>query len=210
MSRQTHEQGRKHRENKELFLRNIRKKDAEEMAEAAITRKMLQQVERAAMQQYAQDLKETGQKGQLPAPSLAAGLRKTAPVKATVHPTSSSSASNQPDESEPVSEGGDEDRPSDEGRVGEWVVVSERIINEDEEEERRKRLLLEEEMKEDKKRELEEEDEADEENLREFKIMEKKIEVDDSFVKTEGSNADMPVFKKRKTDKARNIRKKGL
>ncbi|CAB4445659.1 unnamed protein product [Rhizophagus irregularis] len=55
-SRTMHEQGKKHKENVEKFLRNIRRKDHENRKEEEKTRRELERIERAAMKQYKKDI----------------------------------------------------------------------------------------------------------------------------------------------------------
>ncbi|CAG8511818.1 12143_t:CDS:2 [Rhizophagus irregularis] len=54
--RTMHEQGKKHKENVEKFLRNIRRKDHENRKEEEKTRRELERIERAAMKQYKKDI----------------------------------------------------------------------------------------------------------------------------------------------------------
>ncbi|CAG8592555.1 21709_t:CDS:2 [Dentiscutata erythropus] len=51
-----HEQGKKHRENQEKFLRDIYRKEHESRKEAAKTKRELERIEKAAMKQYRRDI----------------------------------------------------------------------------------------------------------------------------------------------------------
>ncbi|CAG8619934.1 1230_t:CDS:2, partial [Cetraspora pellucida] len=51
-----HEQGKKHKENQEKFLRDIYRKEHENRKEAAKTKRELERIEKAAMKQYRRDL----------------------------------------------------------------------------------------------------------------------------------------------------------
>ncbi|RIB02474.1 hypothetical protein C2G38_2149988 [Gigaspora rosea] len=55
-SRTMHEQGKKHRENHEKFLRDIYRKEHENRKEAAKTKRELERIEKAAMKQYRRDI----------------------------------------------------------------------------------------------------------------------------------------------------------
>lgn len=55
ISRQTHDNGRKHKEIVQMYIRDVQKRKKEEEKEAEETRKMLQQIEKAAYKQYSKD-----------------------------------------------------------------------------------------------------------------------------------------------------------
>ncbi|CAG8823240.1 12402_t:CDS:2, partial [Racocetra persica] len=54
--RTMHEQGKKHKENQEKFLRDIYRKEHESRKEAAKTKRELERIEKAAMKQYRRDI----------------------------------------------------------------------------------------------------------------------------------------------------------
>ncbi|KAI9202090.1 uncharacterized protein BJ171DRAFT_515657 [Polychytrium aggregatum] len=55
ISRQTHEGGKKHKENVELYLRDVTKRSEAKRKEEAETRQMLEKIEKAAVKQFVQD-----------------------------------------------------------------------------------------------------------------------------------------------------------
>jgi WW domain-binding protein 4 len=55
ISRQNHDNGRKHKEIVQMYIRDVQKRKKEEEKEAEETKKILQQIDKAAYKQYSQD-----------------------------------------------------------------------------------------------------------------------------------------------------------
>ncbi|KAJ3082851.1 hypothetical protein HK102_001431 [Quaeritorhiza haematococci] len=93
VSKQTHEGGRKHKENVERFLRDVRKRDEERRKDEDKTKRMLEKIEKAAMKQYAQDLAPSSSDPSNP--SLPASSSTPLPSSSRTNPSTSTSTTTQ-------------------------------------------------------------------------------------------------------------------
>ncbi|KAK3812678.1 MAG: hypothetical protein J3R72DRAFT_462629 [Linnemannia gamsii] len=222
-TRNIHDQGSKHKENVERFLRETNQRGRDREAESARMDKQMDAIEKAAMKQYQLDV-EAG----LVQPSTVAQKGATAAADATttktpakdLEPTPTgtgllkvtASLASMPSKEKEDSEEGKEDTESpnsepvatappvkakDEtiGQPGEWETVEAPV--------HRQKAVAED----------EDEDVAgNPEDLKRFKIVEKTYPVDndDDFAGEDGAGGGSAVFKKRKggVGKPRNIRRK--
>ncbi|KAG0373157.1 Mismatch repair endonuclease pms2 [Mortierella sp. AD032] len=222
-TRNIHDQGSKHKENVERFLRETNQRGRDREAESARMDKQMDAIEKAAMKQYQLDveaglvqLSTVAQKG---ATAAADATTTKTPAK-DVEPTPTgtgllkvtASLASVPSKEKEDSEEGKEDTESpnsepiatappvkakDEtiGQPGEWETVEAPVHQQ--------------------KAVVEDEDEdvaGNPEDLKRFKIVEKTYPVDndDDFAGEEGAGGGSAVFKKRKggVGKPRNIRRK--
>ncbi|KAG0271166.1 Mismatch repair endonuclease pms2 [Linnemannia exigua] len=228
-TRNIHDQGSKHKENVERFLRDQNQRGRDREAESARMDKQMDAIEKAAMKQYQLDVEaglvqpSVAQKGaadtttaKIPAKDVEATPTETGLLKVSVSPASVSSK-----EKEDLEEGKEDTGSSsseliattppvkakDEtiGQPGEWQTVEAPVPN-----------TLQQQGRKDMAGGVTVEDDDEDvagnpEDLRRFKIVEKTYPVDDDDVAGEdGASGGSAVFKKRKggVGKPRNIRRK--
>ncbi|RIA94479.1 hypothetical protein C1645_561485 [Glomus cerebriforme] len=209
-SRTMHEQGKKHKENVEKFLRDIRRRDHENRKEEEKTKRELERIERAAMKQYKKDII-------LEAPGASmASLTSTSNINAPRVTSSFSehdiiyagpvAASNYTDLTELSKNAG-----GTEAVIGEWRPVT--PPSAPSENDTLKTDQANDESKSQNAILQDDDEEEDPDDLRNFKVVEKTFPLDDQIPEdhTKDKDSSKVTFKKRKfvgQAKTRNIRKK--
>ncbi|CAG8482488.1 12851_t:CDS:2 [Funneliformis mosseae] len=214
-SRTMHEQGKKHKENVEKFLRDIRRRDHENRKEDEKTKRELDRIERAAMKQYKKDiiLEAPGasmatftSKSNTKAPPGKSSLSEHDMIYASSGAESSSyippADSFDPTELNKKSGSGD----GTEVVIGEWRPVTPPAVPQ-------KSQVDNESKSQETIPQEDDEDEEDPDDLRNFKVVEKTFPLDNQIPEDSIKDEDSSkvTFKKRKFAgkvKTRNIRKK--
>ncbi|ORX38793.1 hypothetical protein BCR36DRAFT_18833 [Piromyces finnis] len=206
ISRQNHDNGRKHKEIVQMYIRDVQKRKQEEDKEAEATRRMLQQVEKAAYKQYSQDCINDSK---LSTKDLKVNFSYYNPETK--------------DTEEYVNKKDTEEKKKKEDHkpiidkntgIGQWEVVEPEesvedppalLFKDENNKEEDGNVFHAKESSYNSSIQVVYEEEKDIDNLKNFKIEEKKLIIDD-----ETSNDDKPIqFKKRKTsrkDKKKNAR----
>ncbi|KAF9101733.1 hypothetical protein BGX29_005297 [Mortierella sp. GBA35] len=230
-TRNIHDQGSKHKENVERFLREQNQRGRDREAEAARMDKQMDAIEKAAMKQYQLDV-EAG----LVQPSAAMKAAQTKETEATATPPAKESeptptgllkvssskptpAPTKPATTEESEEGKTETGSTPEpaaplpvkikdetvGQPGEWQTVEVPVSSSNKSSQQNKKEGSDSAAVDD-----DEDVAGNPEDLRQFRIVEKTYPVDDDLVGEDDVNAGSAVFKKRKggVGKQRNIRRK--
>ncbi|CAG8627439.1 6064_t:CDS:2, partial [Acaulospora colombiana] len=184
-SRNIHEQGKKHKENVEKFLRNIYRKEQEERKENDKIKRELKRIERDALKQYKKDLAL-----EVPGANIATHQSNSRPTVTTQYPGESAAAG---------------DAQIEESVIGEWRPVTPPPVSASAQ---KQDPFIKDEFKNDNSiPPLQDDDEfEDPDDLSNFKVVEKTLSID------EVAGENTVSFKKRKfgsgSNKTRNIRKR--